>query len=66
MNDMMKKQDTISQDGIIIGDKCDTQNNSCWTFCAYFNTPKSSADLAGSKYFFVQDIEVYQIAFDDQ
>eukprot|EP01083_Nonionella_stella_P126772 383902_1 len=65
MNDNAS-QPTISQDGIIIGDKCNVQNNSCWTYCAYFNTPKGSADLAGSKYFFVKDIEVYQISFDGQ
>ena len=54
---------TISQDGIVIGDKCDVQNNSSWTYCAYFDTPKDSKDLAGTKYFFVKDIEVYQVAF---
>merc|ERR1719242_92853 len=54
---------TISQDGIVIGDKCDVQNNSSWTYCAYFDTPKDSKELAGTKYFFVKDIEVYQISF---
>merc|ERR1712228_117633 len=56
---------SVRQDGTIIGDNCNTENNSCWTFCTYFNTPKESADLAGSKYFFVKDIEVYQISFEE-
>lgn len=54
---------TISQDGIVIGDKCDVQNNSSWTYCAYFDTPKEGKDLAGTRHFFVKDIEVYQVSF---
>ena len=57
---------TISQDGIVIGDKCDVQNNSSWTYCAYFDTPKDSKELAGTKYFFVKDIEVYQVSFEQE
>ena len=51
----------IIAEGIIISNKCNENNNSCWTYSTHFDTPTNNTNLAGSKHFFVNDIEVYHI-----
>ena len=60
-NNNSKNGSNVITEGLIISNKCNENNQSSWTHCGFFDTPIKSQDLAGSKHFFVDDIEVYHV-----